>query len=149
MTGLEGVEYALTLWRPWAAVVVDGPKDIENRRWAPPPWIMGKRIAIHAGKHMDDVGERWIEDKVRELGVSCAPRLAILAAVGAIVGTARVVGVHAPVAPLDFQHRTSPWHMRDQYGWILADRCAVDRPVPCRGAQKLWRVPEELRRGTP
>jgi hypothetical protein len=143
-TGLEGVRYALTLWRPWAACVVVGPKDTENRRWAPPKWIMGQRIAIHAGKVHDGDAEIWIGLRLEALGLTYDPDPAIEDAVGAIIGTARVVGVHAPTSLLD-PRETSPWHMREQYGWILAERMPLPKPIAARGAQKLWLIPEELR----
>lgn len=150
MTGLEGIDWALTLWQPWAAYVVGGPKNIENRRWPPPKWIMGKRIAIHAGLKHDETADAWLESAfAKAFGddsmtwTKHVPRLAQLEARGAILGTARVVGVHAPVLGPE-RRETSPWHMRDQYGWILADRVALPKPIACRGAQKLWRVPAAL-----
>jgi len=44
---------ALTLWQPWATLIALGHKDIENREWAPPQHLIGKRFAIHAGKTVE------------------------------------------------------------------------------------------------
>lgn len=41
---------ALTIWQPWASLIVHGFKRIENRTWAPPADLVGTTIAIHAGK---------------------------------------------------------------------------------------------------
>lgn len=30
------------------------------------------------------------------------------------------------------------------HGWVLVDVVRIDPPIPCRGNQKLWRVPEEI-----
>jgi len=45
--------YALTLWQPWADLVIDEIKPVENRGWAPPTWLIGQPFAIHAGRTYD------------------------------------------------------------------------------------------------
>jgi hypothetical protein len=40
---------ALTIWQPWASLILVGAKPYEFRGWPPPAWLVGKRIAIHAG----------------------------------------------------------------------------------------------------
>ena len=40
---------AITLWQPWASLVLVGAKPYEFRGWKPPRSLIGKRIAIHAG----------------------------------------------------------------------------------------------------
>src|SRR5580765_585368 len=40
---------ALTIWQPWATLIVAGAKPYEFRGWQPPQSYVGKRIAIHAG----------------------------------------------------------------------------------------------------
>lgn len=140
MTGLEGVEYALTLWRPWHALMLAGPKDIENRPWAPPGWIIGKRIALHAGLKFDEAG--WLKAQQicadvgfnpfasKEFGRMCEVS-------GAIAGTAVVTG-------FDTKGGGNPWFF-GPFGWTLEERRPLPAAIPCRGFQKLWRIPAELR----
>lgn len=40
---------ALTIWQPWASLIMIGAKPYEFRSWQPPSWLVGKRLAIHAG----------------------------------------------------------------------------------------------------
>lgn len=40
---------ALTIWQPWATLIMIGAKPYEFRSWKPPAWLIGKRLAIHAG----------------------------------------------------------------------------------------------------
>ena len=40
---------ALTIWQPWASLIAIGAKPYEFRGWAPPPWLVGKDLGIHAG----------------------------------------------------------------------------------------------------
>ena len=40
---------AITDKQPWASLIVEGIKDVENRTWKCPEKYIGKRILIHAG----------------------------------------------------------------------------------------------------
>lgn len=40
---------ALTIWQPWASLIMLGAKPYEFRGWKPPRSIIGQRLAIHAG----------------------------------------------------------------------------------------------------
>lgn len=55
MTHLEWRDsgLALTILQPWACAIVHGPKRVENRTWAPPAYLVGQRIWLHAGKAFD------------------------------------------------------------------------------------------------
>jgi len=38
----------------------------------------------------------------------------------------------------------SPWFVGD-YGFVMRDPVLLPEPVPCRGYQKFWMVPDDLR----
>ena len=40
---------ALTMWQPWASLIMAGAKPYEFRSWPAPRALRGQRIAIHAG----------------------------------------------------------------------------------------------------
>lgn len=120
-----------TLWRPMSFGIVHGTKRIENRPWAPPPWIVGRWIAIHGGKKWDDGYADMVAD------IMHLDELPPAARDTGIVGLARVTGY---VTESD-----DPWYIPGQYGWTLDQVAAFSEPVPCRGAQGLWRVPDEIR----
>lgn len=40
---------ALTVWQPWASLIMGGWKPYEFRRWPAPRALRGTRIVIHAG----------------------------------------------------------------------------------------------------
>jgi ASCH domain len=61
LTGESGVtkqtsRYALSIKQPWAALIVQGLKTIEVRRW---PTARRGRILIHAARVPDDRPEAW------------------------------------------------------------------------------------------
>lgn len=40
---------AITIWQPWATMILEGMKPYEFRSWPAPRRFVGQRIAIHAG----------------------------------------------------------------------------------------------------
>lgn len=137
--------YALTIWQPWCSAIVQGSKRIENRAWAPPRWVLGHRIWLHAGKRWDEDGSLTCALK----GFDLARENAVL---GTIIGSARVTGFQLEsdrasvlVGPPgswwpgpDF--RSDPWWV-GPVGWVLEDVQSLAEPVPAVGKQKLWTWP--------
>lgn len=144
---------ALTLWPEWAWAVAHLGKDVENRGWAPPFYILGQRIAIHAGRHVGGksgaaayrAGTDCVRAAAMAAGLDPSPladwlnemHRDLCAATSAVVAVARVeysLGISPP----------SLWAEPGQRHWRLGDVVTLPRPVPCRGAQGLWIVPREV-----
>ena len=96
---------ALTLHQPFANLIVIGVKRYETRSWAPPVALIGRRIAIHAGRSMagfdvDDLPiayQRRVQVRriPRHLFAACAPLTRPdQFPLGAIVCTVRLVAAH-------------------------------------------------------
>lgn len=45
---------ALTIYQPWASLVIEGAKPYEFRGWPPPAKMIGQRIVIHASSKAID-----------------------------------------------------------------------------------------------
>lgn len=119
---------ALTLWRPWAWAVAHARKDIENRRWSP-VLATGTELAIHAGKRWDLDGAAWIEDTL-DLAVPREPDDPTgIVAVAIYRGAVR--------------RSSSAWFV-GPVGWLLSDVRPLETPVPCRGAQGIWKLPRDV-----
>ena len=142
---------ALTIWQPWASLIIAGAKPWEWRRWAPPRSLIGQRIAIHAGARKVEAG-----DIVRILDLIEAGDSSLVAAIAepllrrvllaawprsSVLGTA-IVG--PPISAADYARRyAQPGHDslridHHQFGWPLSDIERFEPPVPARGAQGLW-----------
>lgn len=135
---------ALTVVQPWAHAIIwgtpVGPKPVENRTWRPPAVVLGRRIAIHAGKKLD-------EDTCSEVGLAPSDL-----DFGAIIGTALCVGWleergkigHAEhgfeLLATQALHSQFYW---DGIAWLLTE-CQPIEPIPYRGALGLWRVPSAV-----
>ena len=156
---------AITLHPEWAHAVAYLGKRCENRDWKPPASLIGQRIAIHAGKSIGGRPGlpstlaglerlRWACPRmidadlwgnhdlfVRRLG---EPHWRLVQ-VSAIVATA-IIGepIESATAPTSVLYDLGSWaDLRSRYWWPLLDVQAVD-PVPCRGAQGFWEVPDHL-----
>ncbi|SEL11223.1 hypothetical protein SAMN05444354_1047 [Stigmatella aurantiaca] len=123
---------ALTLWQPWAWAVAtpEVGKDVENRGWEPPPSALGRPLAIHAGLTYDADSAASIAE---ELGVRVPGKAQCVR--GTVVAVAVLARAEA--------HSRSRWWISGNVAWCLEGTVALPRPVPCKGAQGLWRLPPE------
>lgn len=48
---------ALTIWQPWASLIMAGHKPYEFRGWPAPGYVRNQRIVIHAGTRAMKKGE--------------------------------------------------------------------------------------------
>lgn len=157
---------ALSLREPWATMVLDFSKAIENRRkfnqfYPREPFLI--HVAVGATRKEWDDAIRWTAARFPELEPQL-PRFRTTRT-GGIAGRARIVGVIRPhgdiqialrdVAPgpmSDAQRdqftalaraRASGWHMNEQWGYVLADVVRTEF-VPCRGMLGFFEVPAEI-----
>jgi hypothetical protein len=154
---------ALSLKQPWAYAVMHLGKDVENRVWFRPDpgpvWIAASQ----------QVTRRYFDQAV-EIIKTIAPG-AIVPPIdalpyGCIVGRANIVDVALPggwrwSGKVGGKHRPGfgydptravtrhpsdalRWHFDDQYGYLLEDRRALARVLPCKGHQRWWVLPAPL-----
>lgn len=160
---------ALTLWPEWAWAVVNLDKRIENRDWKIP---VGEWFALHAGRSFggrpgrvaESEGVRDVRMMARSAGWTSAitgeicqswsitfrrrnesvvmhdPRCEVYGGnpvqTSAIVGLFRVTAHHG-------RYAMKPWQASGFVGNAFDFR-PLHEPVPCKGAQGLWRVPADV-----
>lgn len=139
---------ALSLRQPWAWLVVHAGKTIENRRWNT---RFRGTFLIHAAKGMtfDEYAAAVAFAHATNAGI-IVPKPELLER-GGIIGRARLVSViePCPAVPEEFVFARCehPWHIPDQFGFMLADVEAVPY-VKLGGALSFFDVPEHLAHGT-
>ena len=111
---------ALTIWQPWASLIVHGPKRIKNRKRKPWARLRGQLIGIHAAARIDRDIESEYASKY-QLSAPLPHR--------ALLGIARIVGT--------VEHSDDPWFV-GPVGIQLADVAAFPAAVPMSGAQGYW-----------
>ncbi len=131
-------QYALSLKQPWAALLVQGLKTIEVRRW---PTARRGRILIHAARVPDERPEAW--------GHVPPELLETAQLLGGIVGAGDITDCRTYRTVEEFRadqarHLNDPsWFEPPQlYGFIFANLT----PLPFRrypGWMRFFRVEEE------
>jgi hypothetical protein len=121
---------AFTVHRPWAWAIAYAGKDVENRDWdhrLPP----GTPIVIHAGKKWDADGAAWIAEKFNTV-VPPEPDQP-----SGVIATA-TIGKCLPLS-----QTFSPW-ATGELCWPLAEVRALAKPIPFRGQQKIFNIPDSV-----
>lgn len=150
---------AITIWQPWASLIVHGLKRYEWRHWPCPGRVVGQVVVIHAGAADPRKGIKHLLASDEHIEGSCGPgcdgreiRAALDRALsnpglmprGAGLGTVRI---GKPRMADVIYHRQGlsigqegPWN----YGWPLMHIKRWDEPVPSRGFQGFWPWPYSL-----
>lgn len=123
--------YALTIHQPYAHLIAIGEKLVENRTWRAPNFR--GPLAIHAGLSK----EYLVEAK----HLKSHPDMAF----GAVVAVAwNVVQVRLERLPEEYEWVAGDQHAFGPYCWVLEQVKPLEKPIPCQGRQKLWRLPREI-----
>jgi len=150
---------ALTIHQPWNWLIAHGHKPVENRVWAPPDHMCGKLIALDAGLRHDGDALHFATEALVQLGqVDAAAELMIrevernhvrgaVEAVATFVGAVHIDGCQlralASIGPEVHAMRAHPFAV-GPWCWVFAGVRALPEPVPCRGFQGLWELPEDV-----
>lgn len=155
---------AISLWQPWASCIAFGAKRIETRSWKT---SYRGPLAIHAGKRK--VKSEW--ELIESLDFfqavfwdptgQCYP-IGDNLPFGALVAVVDLVDC-IPTTVLKKERRTvelrrqpgapkmafwSDFDLGDyrdgRYGWIFENLRPLEEPIPYRGEQGLFEVPDEL-----
>lgn len=143
---------AITLWQPWATLLVRGLKAFETRDW-PHPWRDApKVVAIHAAKRQPPTEAVCAAlDAVDDLDL--VKGLTGPHALGAIVGLVvfdrprqmREAG-SGVWCPQGSNERALGGWSPGRYGWLALASCAFGTPPRASGHQRTWtwKVPTSI-----
>lgn len=142
---------AITLWQPWASLILIGAKPYEFRSWKPPQSIIGQRIAIHAGARKPKIEEiRWLKiylqrsclhDEIAWPALDKWQSLPNLLPLSHILCTA-LLGKPRPGDAIgrEWENRMNDSDREGTFnwGWPLTEIEPVVPPYPVRGHQGFW-----------
>lgn len=129
---------AITLIQPWATAFTQLGKRLENRSWAPTPdtLVPGEWLALHAGAKFD-------VDDLGLLQMEFGGQLRAPFTQSAIMGLVQYERVCRQLTEVPAHQRF--WWGNQKAGLLFNDAMVVlPDPIPCRGDQGLWMVPEEI-----
>lgn len=162
---------ALTVLQPHTGCIAWLGKDTENRSRRCPEKFTGCDVAIHAAADTDRwatalppgfeglfgapaqvvAWQQW-QRKPRR-GPRDTGHWPLRLALGAVVAVATITGSH-PCREHDYCRGQgvqvlpgglcSPWARPWGWHWTLADVRPLATPVPCKGAQGFWRLPDAV-----
>jgi hypothetical protein len=140
---------ALSLWQPWAYLLASGKKKIETRHWST---SYRGPLAIHAAKKWNDdlqdiCHTKTFVNAIKPEGVEFYEfYLRSVLAFGCIIGTVdltdciEVTASNIPQSPeRDFGN-----YEIGRYMWICENAQLLEKPVPYKGMQTLFEVPDML-----
>lgn len=124
---------AITIWQPWASLIMAGIKHIETR---PRNTCIRGRIVIHAGAN-----GHWLQSptpEIRRYTRGGEP-------LGCILGTVDLIDcIPLEDMPEKYPHLYTPREIDlgdwspGRYGLILRDPIVYPNPIPAKGKQGWW-----------
>ena len=135
--------YALSIHQPWAWAILNVGKNVENRRWR--TRYRGP-LLIHAGKSSASY-EFHAAGWEAKFGMRLPPWEELT--IGTLLGVVEVVDCVRTAWPVPEVVEVpglgpSKWAEPESWCWILADPRSFEVPVPCRGGQRLFKVPDAI-----
>lgn len=145
--------YCLTIHEPYASLIAVGVKTIETRGWSTryrgPLLIHASKAwgpemeadARRCGQLMTtcSISERLMTPEQRQIGL-----LPWSEKVGRVLCVAQLVDCRPMLEAPDDVNALFGHFGPGRFGWVLEDAIPLNPPVPWRGAQGLWGVPDKL-----
>lgn len=126
----------ITIRQPWAAQIVRGHKDVENRNWRLPDKYRNCTVLIHSSANpLFSVREATREIAIRGLPAPISyPIHATLS--GNIIGAVRFNGcefaMHHGHKPI------TPWCDTESAFWWMIAKAQALPPIPAKGKLRFW-----------
>lgn len=102
----------LSIRQPWAWLIINGGKDIENRSWLTK---YRGRLLVHASKGMTKLEYAFAASFAKSIGVTVPPAAELQR--GGVVGCVEVVD--------SVEQHSSPWYMPGNKAMVLRDPRAL------------------------
>jgi activating signal cointegrator 1 len=123
---------AITIYEPWASLILEGYKKYETR-----PWNTKHRgwIAIHASLRPM---EEWNKLEMQRLGITVEPKYGQIIALAWLESSKPATRAGKTLLEQnlgDFSAGRYEWKFRTVVKIV---------PIKCRGLQRIWKVPKDV-----
>ncbi|TDW20521.1 ASCH domain-containing protein [Rhizobium azibense] len=133
----------ISVWNPWAPLIVRGFKIFETRTWAPPKAVVGQRIGIASTKsvlpkQMAAFNEEEFQFFYQMLDMPDFEELPR----GYLLGTAILDSYELIdeefLSDITREEKAYGWFKEGGYAWRMTKPEALEHPIPIKGAQGLY-----------
>ncbi|RWB95653.1 MAG: ASCH domain-containing protein [Mesorhizobium sp.] len=133
----------ISIWQPWASLIVHGMKFFETRTWPAPRSIIGQTIGIAATKNIigpqrDAYADPEFQFFYEQSGL---PELDELPR-GMLLGTVTLDSVEQVtqdfVEDVTREELAFGWYELGGYAWRLRHAKTLVNPIPVSGKQGIW-----------
>lgn len=144
---------AITIKQPWASLIVEGIKDIENRTW---PTKYRGRVLIHASAKSVPGLPCEILSSIQYAHVFSELKLnSLVGEKGAIIGSVEIVdcvmnhqSIWADKTDGIIDSNTNEFiakrNPKPTYNWVLANPILFPESIPAKGTLSFWDYPNIL-----
>ena len=140
---------AITIKQPFASLIVEGIKDIENRTWKT---NLRGRVLIHAGAKSADFLDSQLADHIYDFirRTSKSGKDWSGYPFSAIIGSVEIVDCveyHKSIwaeKSIDIYEQFSLDRHEAIYNWVLANPIKFHEPIPCKGRLSFWESDVEI-----
>lgn len=133
----------ISIWQPFATLIVKGYKVFETRGWAAPVSLIGQHIGIASTKNIVPGQKAHCADEnfIRYYENLGLPNFDALPC-GYLLGTACLDSVELMTEEfmdeVSDEEQAYGWWSPGNYAWRLTDPVEFHHPIPIRGAQGLY-----------
>lgn len=129
---------AITICQPYPRLILNGEKPVENRTWCTP--YRGP-LLIHAGK-----SRQWLEDDDEQDAIDAGDPLVFGAIVGLcnLAACLRIEDIEVGKHDQEYPQLVSRAHCGGPWCWLLTDVTRFAMPIPWKGAQGLFNIPDSV-----
>ncbi len=133
---------AITLYQPWASLIIAGAKRFETRSWGSDHIGL---LVIHAGKTLDvNTADARFMSHLYASGITDYRKLPLSAAVG-VVWRGKCYRGRSVLPHIDEREKAfGNFDGDDRIAWELENPVAFEPPIPIRGNRGLWDWPLPL-----
>ena len=140
--------YALTLWQPWATLLVAGIKQVETRSWSAQPKLkLPSKILIHASvrpikkEEIGPIHEALPPD-------ICLKTRSLKYPLGSVIGSVTVVSSTCMDEDSfdelsEVEEALGLWQP-GRWAWGCTNAVMFNEPIKCKGRQGFWRPDLEI-----
>lgn len=135
---------AISIWQPFAGLIVKGYKVFETRTWAAPKSLIGQRIGIASTKTIKPEQKAHFADEEfqRHYSRLNLPQSILDLHHGFMLGTVVLDSVELMteefMEEVSAEEQSYGWWSEGYYAWRLRDPVEFERPIPVRGAQGIY-----------